>query len=82
MRKEAVKQFGAGRVVLVEEFRTSRVSSAYSSPSEALPGQPPESFRVVLGGGGVKVAAASVQRGKAIPSQGLDELNKPQHQVL
>ncbi|KAJ9509077.1 hypothetical protein QJQ45_001558 [Haematococcus lacustris] len=45
MRKEAVKQFGAGRVVLVEEFRTSRVSSAYSSPSEALPGQPPESFR-------------------------------------
>ncbi|KAJ9516492.1 hypothetical protein QJQ45_011160 [Haematococcus lacustris] len=27
------------------EFRTSRVSSAYSSPSEALPGQPPESFR-------------------------------------
>ncbi|GFH21284.1 hypothetical protein HaLaN_18554 [Haematococcus lacustris] len=56
MRKEAVKQFGAGRVVLVEEFRTSRVSSAYSSPSEALPGQPPESFRVVLGGGGVKAA--------------------------
>ncbi|KAJ9530255.1 hypothetical protein QJQ45_023541 [Haematococcus lacustris] len=45
MRKEAVKQFGAGRVVLVDEFRTSRVSSAYSSPSEALPGQPPESFR-------------------------------------
>ncbi|KAJ9530975.1 hypothetical protein QJQ45_028881 [Haematococcus lacustris] len=43
--KEAVKQFGAGRVVLVEEFRTSRVSSAYSHPSEALPGQPPESFR-------------------------------------
>ncbi|KAJ9527012.1 hypothetical protein QJQ45_025292 [Haematococcus lacustris] len=45
MRKEAVKQFGAGRVVLVDEFRTSRVSSAYSHPSEALPGQPPESFR-------------------------------------
>ncbi|GFH18332.1 uncharacterized protein HaLaN_15116, partial [Haematococcus lacustris] len=45
MRKEAVKQFGAGRVVLVDEFRTSRVSSAYSSPSEALPGQPPESFK-------------------------------------
>ncbi|KAJ9522808.1 hypothetical protein QJQ45_019796, partial [Haematococcus lacustris] len=45
MRKEAVKQFGPGRVVLVEEFRTSRVSSAYSSPSEALPGQPSESFR-------------------------------------
>ncbi|KAJ9527676.1 hypothetical protein QJQ45_025947 [Haematococcus lacustris] len=45
MRKEAVRQFGAGRVVLVDEFRTSRVSSAYSHPSEALPGQPPESFR-------------------------------------
>ncbi|KAJ9506397.1 hypothetical protein QJQ45_004899 [Haematococcus lacustris] len=45
MRKEAVKQFGAGRVVLVDEFRTSRVSSAYSHPSEALPRQPPESFR-------------------------------------
>ncbi|KAJ9527433.1 hypothetical protein QJQ45_025704 [Haematococcus lacustris] len=45
MLMEAVKQFGAGRVVLVEEFRTSRVSSAYSSPSEALPGQPPETFR-------------------------------------
>ncbi|KAJ9533841.1 hypothetical protein QJQ45_026932 [Haematococcus lacustris] len=45
MRKEAVKQFGAGRVVLVDEFRTSRVSSAYSHPSDALPGQPPESFR-------------------------------------
>ncbi|KAJ9531327.1 hypothetical protein QJQ45_006773 [Haematococcus lacustris] len=45
VRKEAVKQFGAGRVVLVDEFRTSRVSSAYSHPSEALPGQPPESFR-------------------------------------
>ncbi|KAJ9518618.1 hypothetical protein QJQ45_018647 [Haematococcus lacustris] len=45
MRKEAVKQFGAGRVLLVEEFRTSRVSSAYSHPSEALPGQVPESFR-------------------------------------
>ncbi|GFH19391.1 uncharacterized protein HaLaN_16332 [Haematococcus lacustris] len=45
MRKEAVKQFGAGRVVLVDEFRTSRVSSAYSNPSEALPGQPPETFR-------------------------------------
>ncbi|KAJ9505648.1 hypothetical protein QJQ45_008446 [Haematococcus lacustris] len=48
MRKEAVKQFGAGRVVLVDEFRTSRVSSAYSHPSEALPGQPPESFRWLL----------------------------------
>ncbi|GFH16868.1 hypothetical protein HaLaN_13380, partial [Haematococcus lacustris] len=28
------------------------------------------------------VAAASVQRGEAFPSQGLDELNKLQHQVL
>ncbi|GFH18450.1 hypothetical protein HaLaN_15260, partial [Haematococcus lacustris] len=27
------------------------------------------------------VAAASVQRGEAFPSQGLDELNKLQHQV-
>ncbi|GFH25932.1 uncharacterized protein HaLaN_23984 [Haematococcus lacustris] len=45
MLKEAVKQFGAGRVVMVNEFRTSRVSSAYSHPSEALSGQPPESFR-------------------------------------
>ncbi|KAJ9516767.1 hypothetical protein QJQ45_027173 [Haematococcus lacustris] len=27
------------------KFRTSRVSSAYSNPSEALPGQPPEAFR-------------------------------------
>ncbi|KAJ9521501.1 hypothetical protein QJQ45_008794 [Haematococcus lacustris] len=44
-KPQAVKQFGAGRVVLVDEFRTSRVSSAYSHPSEALPGQPPESFR-------------------------------------
>ncbi|KAJ9508643.1 hypothetical protein QJQ45_027927 [Haematococcus lacustris] len=45
MRKEAVRQFGAGRVVLVDEFRTSRVSSAYSHPIEALAGQPPESCR-------------------------------------
>ncbi|KAJ9508164.1 hypothetical protein QJQ45_021571 [Haematococcus lacustris] len=45
MLKEALRQFPAGRVVLVDEFRTSRVSSAYSHPSEALPGQPPESFR-------------------------------------
>ncbi|KAJ9519970.1 hypothetical protein QJQ45_014702 [Haematococcus lacustris] len=45
MLKEAVRQFPAGRVVMVDEFRTSRVSSAYSHPSEALPGQPPESFR-------------------------------------
>ncbi|KAJ9514161.1 hypothetical protein QJQ45_002259 [Haematococcus lacustris] len=40
-----LRQFPAGRVLLVDEFRTSRVSSAYSHPSEALPGQPPESFR-------------------------------------
>ncbi|KAJ9518800.1 hypothetical protein QJQ45_026089, partial [Haematococcus lacustris] len=45
MLKEALRQFPAGRVVMVDEFRTSRVSSAYSHPSEALPGQPPESFR-------------------------------------
>ncbi|KAJ9533824.1 hypothetical protein QJQ45_026907, partial [Haematococcus lacustris] len=42
--KEALRQFPAGRVFMVDEFRTSRVSSAYSNPSEALPGQPPESF--------------------------------------
>ncbi|KAJ9516771.1 hypothetical protein QJQ45_027166 [Haematococcus lacustris] len=29
----------------------------------------------------MQVAAASVQQGEALPSQGLDELNKPQHQV-
>ncbi|GFH05734.1 hypothetical protein HaLaN_00244 [Haematococcus lacustris] len=45
MLKEALRQFPAGRVVMVDEFRTSRVSSVYSHPSEALPGQPPESFR-------------------------------------
>ncbi|KAJ9511414.1 hypothetical protein QJQ45_029923 [Haematococcus lacustris] len=45
MLKEALTQFPAGRVLMVDEFRTSRVSSAYSNPSEALPGQPPESFR-------------------------------------
>ncbi|KAJ9527103.1 hypothetical protein QJQ45_025201, partial [Haematococcus lacustris] len=37
MLKEAVRQFPAGRVLMVDEFRTSRVSSAYSHPSEALP---------------------------------------------
>ncbi|GFH15602.1 uncharacterized protein HaLaN_11855 [Haematococcus lacustris] len=35
----------AAAALAAGEFRTSRVSSAYSSPSEALPGQPPESFR-------------------------------------
>ncbi|KAJ9518551.1 hypothetical protein QJQ45_018528, partial [Haematococcus lacustris] len=45
LKRSSVRQFGAGRVVMVDEFRTSRVSSAYSHPSEALPGQPPESFR-------------------------------------
>ncbi|KAJ9505632.1 hypothetical protein QJQ45_009031 [Haematococcus lacustris] len=45
MLKEAVRQFPAGRVLMVDEFGTSRVSSAYSNPSEALPGQPPEPFR-------------------------------------
>ncbi|KAJ9512374.1 hypothetical protein QJQ45_012846 [Haematococcus lacustris] len=70
IRKEAVKQFGAGRVVLVEEIRTSRVSSAYSSPSEALPGQPPESFRWLR----------PVYSEAKLPSPGPDELNKPQHQ--
>ncbi|KAJ9511199.1 hypothetical protein QJQ45_013246 [Haematococcus lacustris] len=45
MLKEPMTQFPAGRVLMVDEFRTSRVSSADSNPSEALPGQPPESFR-------------------------------------
>ncbi|GFH14244.1 uncharacterized protein HaLaN_10262, partial [Haematococcus lacustris] len=45
MLKEAPRQFPAGGVVMVDEFRTSRVSSAYSNPSEALRGQPPENFR-------------------------------------
>ncbi|KAJ9510325.1 hypothetical protein QJQ45_015788 [Haematococcus lacustris] len=45
MLKEALRQFPAGRVLMVDEFRTSRVSSAYSNPNEALPGQPPEAFR-------------------------------------
>ncbi|KAJ9504803.1 hypothetical protein QJQ45_021478 [Haematococcus lacustris] len=45
MLKEALRQFPAGRVLMVDEFRTSRVSSAYSNPREALPGEPPESFR-------------------------------------
>ncbi|GFH18181.1 uncharacterized protein HaLaN_14937, partial [Haematococcus lacustris] len=44
MLKEAVKQFGAGRVVLVDEFRTSRVSSADNTPSETLLVTPPESY--------------------------------------
>ncbi|KAJ9528765.1 hypothetical protein QJQ45_000029 [Haematococcus lacustris] len=38
MLKEAVRQLPAGRVVMVDEFRTSRISSAYSNLSEALPG--------------------------------------------
>ncbi|KAJ9526762.1 hypothetical protein QJQ45_017491 [Haematococcus lacustris] len=45
MLKEAVKQFRPGRVVLVDEFRTSRVSSADNTPSETLLDTPPESFR-------------------------------------
>ncbi|KAJ9518160.1 hypothetical protein QJQ45_010096 [Haematococcus lacustris] len=45
MQKEAVKQFRAERVVLVDEFRTSRVSSADNTPSETLLDTPPESFR-------------------------------------
>ncbi|KAJ9515201.1 hypothetical protein QJQ45_002336 [Haematococcus lacustris] len=45
MQKEAVKQFRPERVVLVDEFRTSRVSSADNTPSETLLDTPPESFR-------------------------------------
>ncbi|KAJ9510578.1 hypothetical protein QJQ45_027429 [Haematococcus lacustris] len=44
MLKEALSQFPAGRVLMVDEFRTSRVSSAYSNPSEGPPGEPSESF--------------------------------------
>ncbi|KAJ9526215.1 hypothetical protein QJQ45_009685 [Haematococcus lacustris] len=45
MQKEAVRQFRPERVVLVDEFRTSRVSSADNTPSETLLDTPPESFR-------------------------------------
>ncbi|KAJ9534456.1 hypothetical protein QJQ45_016175 [Haematococcus lacustris] len=45
MQKEAVKQFRPERVVLVDEFRTSRFSSADNTPSETLLDTPPESFR-------------------------------------
>ncbi|KAJ9513162.1 hypothetical protein QJQ45_029347 [Haematococcus lacustris] len=48
MQKEAVKQFRLERVVLVDEFRTSRVSSADNTPSETLLDTPPESFRVKM----------------------------------
>ncbi|GFH23874.1 hypothetical protein HaLaN_21565, partial [Haematococcus lacustris] len=82
MLQEALRQFPAGRVLMVDEFRTSRVSSAFSNPSEALPGQPPESFRCALPHVSMQVAAASVQLGEAFPSPGLDVLNKQQHQVL
>ncbi|KAJ9528116.1 hypothetical protein QJQ45_005762 [Haematococcus lacustris] len=34
-----------GRVVLVDDFRTSRVSSADNTPSKTLPDTPSESFR-------------------------------------
>ncbi|KAJ9517853.1 hypothetical protein QJQ45_004219 [Haematococcus lacustris] len=61
MLKEALRQFPAERVVMVDEFRTSRVSSAYSHPSEALPGQPPES----LGGYGQCTAKQSVPKSGA-----------------
>ncbi|KAJ9525477.1 hypothetical protein QJQ45_003120 [Haematococcus lacustris] len=62
MQKEAVKQFRPGRVVLVDEFRTSRVSSADNTPSETLLDTPPSREGVeyrellaVLRGGGVEV---------------------------
>ncbi|GFH15098.1 hypothetical protein HaLaN_11263 [Haematococcus lacustris] len=45
MLKEAVQQIRAGRVVLVDEFRTSRVSSADNTPSETILDTPPESLR-------------------------------------
>ncbi|GFH26824.1 hypothetical protein HaLaN_25037 [Haematococcus lacustris] len=46
MWKEAVKPFRLERVVLVNEFRTSRVSSADNTLSKILLGTPPESFRL------------------------------------
>ncbi|GFH10535.1 uncharacterized protein HaLaN_05862 [Haematococcus lacustris] len=33
MLKEALRQFPAGRELMVDEFSTSRVSSAYNTPS-------------------------------------------------
>ncbi|KAJ9531855.1 hypothetical protein QJQ45_022032 [Haematococcus lacustris] len=68
MRKEAVKQFGAGCVVLVEEFRTSRVSSAYSSPSDCGPSE-------------CRWLRPVYSKAKRSQVRGGDELNKPQHQM-
>ncbi|KAJ9528465.1 hypothetical protein QJQ45_020354 [Haematococcus lacustris] len=68
MRKEAVKQFGAGRVVLVDEFRTSRVSSAYSHPIEqsSLPVTlPPPQRRQLLPAPVTTIVAASTEAAQA-----------------
>ncbi|KAJ9512949.1 hypothetical protein QJQ45_029082 [Haematococcus lacustris] len=45
MRQFVCMRFRPERVVLVDEFRTSRVSSADNTPSETLLDTPPESFR-------------------------------------
>ncbi|KAJ9518473.1 hypothetical protein QJQ45_018474 [Haematococcus lacustris] len=78
MLEEALRQFPAGRVVMVDEFRTSRVSSAYSNPT--LPPQC-NNYKCALPHVSMQVAAASLQRGEVFPSQGLDVLNKQQRQV-
>ncbi|KAJ9532047.1 hypothetical protein QJQ45_003775 [Haematococcus lacustris] len=43
--QEALRRLPTGRVVMVDEFRTSRVSSANNTPSENLPDTLPESFK-------------------------------------
>ncbi|KAJ9532315.1 hypothetical protein QJQ45_010378 [Haematococcus lacustris] len=45
MLKEALRRLPAGRGVMVDEFRTSRVSSANNTPTENLPDTLPESFK-------------------------------------
>ncbi|KAJ9529818.1 hypothetical protein QJQ45_022215 [Haematococcus lacustris] len=58
MLRKALKQFPAGRVVMVDGFRTSRVSSANNTPNETLLDMPRLS---------PSVAAASEVQGEAIP---------------
>lgn len=45
MLVEEMRRFPAGRGLMMDEFRTNWVSSAYNNTSEALPDEPPESFR-------------------------------------
>ncbi|KAJ9526930.1 hypothetical protein QJQ45_025368, partial [Haematococcus lacustris] len=86
MLKEALRQFPAGRVVMMDEFRTSRVSSATNTSSETLPDTPTESFRsykCAFPHVSMQVAAVSEKYGKAFPSPGPDVLNNKyrHHQV-